>query len=236
MKDKEFIQEEEYTFPYHHILKRNEHSGISYFSVINIIKKILKEIESKNLLDFGCGDGRLVRELRNTGVNITGIDISGRAISFARVFSPTSKFISKDISKYKPNSKFDTITSIEVLEHITPLELKNTINSIHRLLKKDGHLVITVPSDNISTSKKHYQHFNVSSMKKELEGKFKIIKALGHYKLSKPYELFYALSINNYISITSKHYQKFLNFYFKKRLEKCSVSKCRRLIFICKKI
>ena len=236
MKNKEKLQEEEYIFPYHHTIIKEKYSGISYFSIIKIIKEILKKINSKELLDFGCGDGKLIYELKNSKIKLTGIDTSKKAIGFAKAFSPRIEFVSKDINEYTPSSKFDTITSIEVLEHINPSELKNIITIIHNLLKKNGHFIITVPSDNIPTSKKHYQHFNINSMKKELNEKFKILETIGHYKKSRIYEILYALSINNYISITSKHYQKFLNFYFKKKLEKSNLSQCRRLIFICKKI
>jgi hypothetical protein len=73
-------------------------------------------------------------------------------------------------------------------------------------------------------------------MQKVLRNKFEIVKTIGHYKASRLYEILYALSTNNYISITSKYYQKFLNRYFKNNVEKAKLNNCRRLIFICKKI
>ena len=93
-----------------------------------------------------------------------------------------------------------------------------------------------MPSDNIPLFKKHYRHFNVESMKKGLEGKFKIIKVIGHYKISKLYELLYAFSTNKYLSIASEKYQKFLSNYFKKNIERAKSNNCKRLIFVCKKI
>jgi 2-polyprenyl-3-methyl-5-hydroxy-6-metoxy-1,4-benzoquinol methylase len=236
MKNKELLQEEEYITPYHHEVKENEYAGISYFSIIRIIIKILKEINPKNLLDFGCGDGKLIYELNDNKTKLTGIDTSEKAINFAKIFTPSAKFIAEDINKYKTKQKFDVITSVEVLEHLQPNDLNKVINSLHNLLKKDGYFIITVPSNNIPRFEKHYQHFSINSMQNILGEKFKIIKSIGHYDISKTYELLYALSTNNYISITSKYYQKFLNRYFKNNIEKTKLNNCRRLIFICKKI
>ena len=127
MKNKEILQEEEYTIPYHHTIKEDEYAGISYFSVIKILKRILKEINPKSLLDFGCGDGKLIHELKDTKIDLTGIDNSKKAINFAKIFTPNTTFISKDINKYKPTKKFETITAIEVLEHIHPKSLNKII-------------------------------------------------------------------------------------------------------------
>jgi SAM-dependent methyltransferase len=236
MKNKEQLQEEEYIIPYHHTIKRGEYAGISYYSVLDIIKKVVKEINPKNLLDFGCGDGKLIYELSKEKINLTGIDISKKAISFAKIFTPTAKFINSNIINYIPKEKFDLITSIETLEHLPPEELKKFIIKLSSLLKKDGYFIITVPSNNIPTSKKHYQHFDIRNIKDLVGDNFKIIKLIGHYKLSKIYEILYAISINNHISITSPRYQAFLNNYFKKNIEKAKINNCRRLIVICKKL
>jgi 2-polyprenyl-3-methyl-5-hydroxy-6-metoxy-1,4-benzoquinol methylase len=236
MKNKEILQEEEYLIPYHHTVKEGEYAGISYFSVISIIKKIIKKISPKTILDFGCGDGKLIYELKNQDTELTGIDLSKKAISFAKIFSPKEKFIAEDINNYKPKEKFNMIISIETLEHIPPDQLKNIIKNLNRLVKENGYLIITVPSKNVRLFKKHYQHFDTKTMQNYLEGQFKIVKTLGHYKISKRYELLYALATNNYLSISSKKYQKFLNKYFKKNIERASTNNCRRLIFICKKL
>jgi len=39
MENKELLQEGDYDTPYHHIIQENKYAGISYFSVIRIIKK-----------------------------------------------------------------------------------------------------------------------------------------------------------------------------------------------------
>jgi SAM-dependent methyltransferase len=234
--DQRDLQENEYITPYHHTIKKEEYAGISYFSVIDIIKKIINKISPKTILDFGCGDGKLIYELKNKNIKLTGIDISKKAISFAKLFSPEEKFIVENLSDFKTEEKFDLVTSVETLEHIPPEQLKNIIKNLSRVLKENGYLIITVPSKNVNLFKKHYQHFDFETMQKYLKGHFKIIKTIGHYKISKIYELLYAFSTNNYISITSKIYQNFLNNYFKKHIKKANLNNCRRLIFICKKL
>jgi 2-polyprenyl-3-methyl-5-hydroxy-6-metoxy-1,4-benzoquinol methylase len=136
MKSKELLQEDEYSIPYHHTINRNSPEGISYFSVIEIIKKIVKEINPKSLLDFGCGDGKLLYELKNLNTSLNGIDMSTKAINFAKIFSPKVNFISGNITNYNFKQKFDMITSVEVLEHIAPENLKELIEINHSLIKK----------------------------------------------------------------------------------------------------
>ena len=74
----QFYQEEDYNFPYHHLPQLNNgfwSFGISWFhslDYLTILEFILIKIKQKNakkILDFGCGDGRLVKELINEDKN-----------------------------------------------------------------------------------------------------------------------------------------------------------------------
>ena len=234
MNNKKGLQEAEYFLPYHHALKKNKKTGIFYFSLINLIKERINKFKAKKILDFGCGDGKLINELsKNQNLNLTGIDISKRAISFAKIFTPLSSFIHNDLMKYNPQLKFDMIITMETLEHIPPEELPKIINKLNELLVDEGYLMITVPSTNIKTSRKHFQHFNQNSIKELLKDKFEI---KGHMKKSKIYDYLYAFSDNNLFSINLKIYQLFLEKYFKKHLENSDINKCRGLIITSKKI
>ena len=64
-------QDEEYAFPYHYVSQFrngftqvfNDTWGINYVSTIEYIIDQLKNEKFSSLMDIGCGDGRLVREL-----------------------------------------------------------------------------------------------------------------------------------------------------------------------------
>ena len=92
----QFYQEEDYNFPYHHLPQLNNGSwsfGISWFhslDYLTLLEFILMKVKQKNakkILDFGCGDGRLVKELIHEDENETyGVDISKKALTLARLF------------------------------------------------------------------------------------------------------------------------------------------------------
>ena len=100
MIDREKIQEKEYEFPYHHLPVNDEQNwhlgkwwfnGLEYLGVLTYVKNIINDLNPKNVLDFGCGDGRLTLEMKKTGVpKITGLDISEQALNYAKIFNQSS--------------------------------------------------------------------------------------------------------------------------------------------------
>lgn len=178
------IQEDLYDFPYHHIPSyikgnfsaiRTYRGAHEYLGYLHFIISQIKKIQFSNLLDIGCGDGKLLYDLSKeiNSKDYVGIDYSERAILFAKAMSPYTKFVSGDITTMNLG-KFDIITLIETLEHI-PLNLvSNFIKSIHNHIASNGTLLITVPTVNVPKSPKHYQHFDLQSLQKALNPFFTI--------------------------------------------------------------
>ena len=124
---------------------------------INFFKKVLPHInKSRSLLDFGCGEGRhLFSILEFTSANVVAYDISTSAIDNAknklksykhreRVIKITSSF--EEINAFAP---FDTIICMfGVISHIAGVAERNKIFHTfrHKLLKKDGKLIVSVPN------------------------------------------------------------------------------------------
>ena len=174
------IQEEQYKFPYHYLIEYVDENRIScnkkfgwafsYLGRIYLVDKELREIPFKNLLDIGCGDGKLLNILsgRYPNQNYAGIDISMRAIKFAKILNSDRKnliFHCGDIYHYFDKEHFDIISMIEVLEHIPKSEVRRFVISAVNLLSKGGYLIGTVPSDRVPVIKKHFQHFNIKRLK-----------------------------------------------------------------------
>ncbi|MBI1826858.1 MAG: methyltransferase domain-containing protein [Planctomycetes bacterium] len=93
------MQESLYTFPYHHIPNwsagrfeyfRARVPSCEYASYIRHLVNRAKAAPFNSVLDLGCGDGRLCAELRVAypSARIVGVDVSERAIAFARAFAP----------------------------------------------------------------------------------------------------------------------------------------------------
>ena len=144
-------------------------------------KKIIEEIIKKNfnkkidILDFGSGSGVNIKMLSQFG--------------FVNIYEPhsdTKKYLKikyKNKNKFKilnkiKNQKFDLVILADVLEH-----LKNDKKELKRLsknLKKNGHILITVPAYEFLFSMKdktlgHFRRYNKQQITK-LFKKFNIIK------------------------------------------------------------
>ncbi len=93
------------------------------------------------------------------------MDMSERALRFAGAFNPDIQFICGDITDPAlMEGKFDVITLIKTLEHIKPTDVPTFVEALARRLDDDGTIVITVPSRNLSLTRKHYQHFDLKSL------------------------------------------------------------------------
>lgn len=96
-----------------------------------------------NLLDIGCGCGANLLALSRY-YNCTGIEPSDEGIDYCakRNLKITKGYLPDKIDL--PDNSFDIITMIDVLEHIKQHNL--VLKTVHRLLKKNGVFLATVPA------------------------------------------------------------------------------------------
>lgn len=105
-------------------------------------------------MDSGCGSGYGTYYLAKNGVkSIVGIDISLKAIKFARKHykAENLKFVQMDVRnlKFKDNY-FDIIVSFDVLEHLDSKDHKILISELARVLNIKGTLYIGCPNTTVS--------------------------------------------------------------------------------------
>lgn len=173
---KKFLaQENLYYFPYHYLPSKIDKDIIKPFKVyhwlydyilmIDYIKSKISNLPSSNILDFGCGDGRLLFELKSDKENkYFGYEISKRANMLFNGFNPEIKLINElqDLNYY--NDFFDVIIFSEVIEHIPNNQVKLNTEAIFSILKKNGLLIVTAPHENVPVHKKHYRHYNFNTL------------------------------------------------------------------------
>ena len=110
-------------------------------------KEVLKLVswENKQILDVGCGTGKLSYLISKKGGNVKGIDYSKNAIKVAKTKykNPNLKYELMDVSK-KILGKYDVIISVGTLEHMDNpyFMLKKLKNN----LKPKGKIIITSPN------------------------------------------------------------------------------------------
>jgi 2-polyprenyl-3-methyl-5-hydroxy-6-metoxy-1,4-benzoquinol methylase len=100
-----------------------------------------------NILDVGCGNGVISRHLGQFGFNVTGIDVSEKAIEKAQALNIYSnvQFMKKSAEELiAEGARYDAIICSEVLEHLNnPDALLDILN---KSLVRNGKLIITVPN------------------------------------------------------------------------------------------
>ncbi len=116
---------------------------------LKIIVGLAKKFFSKGkILEVGCGDGFLSRELAENIENarVFGIDLSKKRIERAKRKNGKAVFSVGDATnlRFKDNS-FDLTIASEVLEHIP--DFKKAVEEIKRVTKKDGKILVSVPNE-----------------------------------------------------------------------------------------
>ena len=113
---------------------------------IRITKAARYVEEGESVLDIGCFDGNLLKQIQSVISEGVGIDPSIKSETTNQNYSyisdrfPSSKLL---------NRKFDVITLLAVLEHI-PLDAQNDFAAAcYQHLNPNGKLIITVPSPQV---------------------------------------------------------------------------------------
>lgn len=186
------IQESQYSIPYHYLpwerdgiwrVGRFLWWGFEYLAVLDtvlrLVGKSLPHCESQaKVLDFGCGDGRLIVELlaHYPGLQvIVGVDISEKALAFAKAITlgiPQVYFFSDIATAVEKVGRFDVAVAMEVLEHIPPKDLPSIVAGLYNSLLEDGWLIVSVPTTNIPLNRKHYQHFTLQTLTQIVRDQF----------------------------------------------------------------
>lgn len=100
-----------------------------------------------SVLDIGCGNGIISKELALLGYHVTAIDVSERTIALAQSVNhhPNIHFQVVRAGELQPEpDKYDAIICSEVLEHMH--DPSTLLAVIHTSLKREGTLIVTVPN------------------------------------------------------------------------------------------
>ncbi len=105
-----------------------------------------------SVLDFGCGSGVILPFLAKHGTRVTAIDIDLHPIEKVKKHIPLDVNVEildgRQISLSNlPPKSFDLINALDVLEHVD--DLSQTLVRLMNLLKPNGQLIISGPTENI---------------------------------------------------------------------------------------
>lgn len=185
VKIKQQLQEDEYRLPIHWILRK--HGLRKYMRKTELMAEMILKTDmiSEKILDIGCGDGRGTYELSRLLGNqydIKGIDFSERAIAFAKLMAPDIKFEVQHAAEMPESPEsYDIAVAREVIEHIPPDEVLDFLKEIYRVLKPNGRVLLTTPSENRRIPSKHFQHFTPEKLTNLLsQSGFRVEQCIGY--------------------------------------------------------
>jgi 2-polyprenyl-3-methyl-5-hydroxy-6-metoxy-1,4-benzoquinol methylase len=112
----------------------------------DLLKKIVDtHLDKTNkIIEFGCGAGNYVVYLADKGFDLTGVDISSKAVDIAKNSAKENgvscKFfvcdVLSDMTELPDN--YDFVYDWELLHHIFPEDREKYISNVYRLLKPEG--------------------------------------------------------------------------------------------------
>jgi 2-polyprenyl-3-methyl-5-hydroxy-6-metoxy-1,4-benzoquinol methylase len=134
------------------------------------VVRILDQLEPNiRILDIGCGNGELARELAQRGLNCfyQGTDFSTKLLAYAREYTPKdfpASFVELDLTQDNWKEKllpqpFDTIFAFAALHHIPshPLRVK-ILKKIRQRIKPQGTFYLS-----------NWQFLNSPKLKKRIQ-------------------------------------------------------------------
>lgn len=115
-------------------------------SPIAVVRSCGPRLVGSRILDIGCGEGGLARQLAAEGAIVTGIDPLAQVIGKARANAPEARFeiATAEALPFEDNA-FDLAVMINSLHHVPVALMGAALREAKRVLTKDGALIIIEP-------------------------------------------------------------------------------------------
>ncbi|MBD2301419.1 bifunctional 2-polyprenyl-6-hydroxyphenol methylase/3-demethylubiquinol 3-O-methyltransferase UbiG [Nostoc sp. FACHB-190] len=111
--------------------------------ILSFLEKYAQQERSKcKILDVGCGLGKKLTELTTAGYQTLGVDVNAQIIESNQKRGLNCITV-EDFSKTE--EQFDIILMSHIIEHFSPEELKEFMDSYLDKLKMGGYLIIATP-------------------------------------------------------------------------------------------
>jgi len=114
-------------------------------AVANMLEVALKNRNAYDFIDAGCGNGWVVRLVKNRNAcqSALGVDGALKMIEKARTIDPQGAYFHADLMQWKPKQRVDIVHSMEVVYYLPNPKafIKRTYD---QWLKDDGQLIIGI--------------------------------------------------------------------------------------------
>lgn len=112
---------------------------------LHVLKKIKQTKAQGKFMDIGCATGVFLDMAQKEGYNVTGVDVSEFACTYAKENFGIKTLNGKLEDLHIPEKSFDIITMWDVIEHVP--DPHKFLKEVHRVLKDDGIIFILTIND-----------------------------------------------------------------------------------------
>lgn len=125
------------------------------------LKKYLKLINGKEVLDLGIGQGQNSIPLANLGFNVTGVDYSNSCLNICKSNCPELNLVKTDVRTFEvEKNKYDLILSRCVLHFLHKDDSYKIMKDMKNNLKENGLIYLYIFSTDDLMFKKNYSSEN----------------------------------------------------------------------------
>lgn len=138
---------------YNKYTTHNENKNISHLNFLARLNKVFKDktlskifvntqINDIKVLDFGCGNGNLLMDLKKLGIkNLYGYDFDAKALHYSKL---DGLVLFDNYEQIPEHGNFDYIFLNHVIEHLP--DAKSVIENLSKVLNHSGKIIIRTPN------------------------------------------------------------------------------------------
>jgi 2-polyprenyl-3-methyl-5-hydroxy-6-metoxy-1,4-benzoquinol methylase len=249
LNERQSLQALEYEFPYHWLAEERGDAWIAgrsmqwayeYLGLLARVRDAVVALRPNTVLDFGCGDGRLVAEImRHTDASAIGIDMLPAAIEFARAFNTRfddrASFVCGDLDHIR-DGYADVVVAMEVLEHIPLESYARVVEQLSRCTAPDGALVVSVPTTNRPVQPKHERHFDAETLAASLAPWFAVRTIDYAHSVRRPVEWLTRVAANRFTVLVSRRLNEPLTALYRRLDTRTDADDGAHLIAVCEHV
>jgi len=132
--------------------KQASHTDVSLSSFNLELADILEVAQGTKILDVACGKSDFLYACKSKGAEVSGVDLSDRAIEVSKSLLPDGQFFQCSAEKLPfSDQAFDIVTCLGSLEHF--VNPKVALIEMRRVAKPDAKFLLLVPNKDFLTRK-----------------------------------------------------------------------------------
>lgn len=120
---------------------------------LNWVEEHAGQLQSKKILDVGCGGGILAESMARRGADVLGIDLGEAPLNVARLHAEQEQVNNieyqqiavEELAELQPG-QYDIVTCMEMLEHVP--DPASIIQACYKLVKPGGHVFFSTINRN----------------------------------------------------------------------------------------